>query len=303
MSDGRPAATIMIVSKNRRDDLRQAIASAVMQDGAVEVLVIDDGSTDGTAEMVSGEFPMARLIRHQESRGLVVRRNEGAAAASADVVVSIDDDAIFTTPRVVGAAVAGFDRAEVGAIAIPYANVNRSTAIYQQAPDGRQVFVTDTFIGTAHAIRRDLFLRLGGYREQLFHQGEEADYCIRMLAAGFVVRLGYGDPIHHFESPRRDFRRMDHYGPRNAIVFAWQNVPFPTALIQLPATIAAVVGLTLEPRRLVTRLSGVLDGLVSCVRFKRAPVSRQVFHLWRRLRRSATPLSLAEISGELASRA
>jgi hypothetical protein len=147
-----------------------------------------------------------------------------------------------------------------------------------------------------------VFLALGGYREPLFHQGEEADYCIRMLAASFVVRLGYGDPIHHFESPRRDFRRMDHYGPRNAILFAWQNVPLPAALVQMPATIAGVLMHTLKPSRLLTRVGGVIDGLVSCARFDRAPVPEPVFRLWRRLRRSPAPIGLDEIASELAIR-
>jgi GT2 family glycosyltransferase len=118
---------------------------------------------------------------------------------------------------------------------------SRSDAFGQAAPDDTNAYVIESFIGTAHALRRSLFLQLGGYREELFHQGEESDLCIRLLAAGYVVRLGRGEPIHHFESPRRDFRRMDHYGPRNAILFAWQNVPFPAALIQIPSTIAGVL--------------------------------------------------------------
>jgi len=302
MSTPPSTVTIMIVSKDRRDDLRSAVASALAQDYPADVLVIDDGSQDGTAQLIAVEFPRVRLIRHAESRGLVARRNEGVAVATTDVVVSIDDDAILATPRIVGEAMAAFDCAQVGAVAIPYANVKRGAEVHQLAPDRHRRYVTDTFIGTAHAVRRDVFLALGGYRERLFHQGEEADYCIRMLAAGFVVRLGHGDHIHHFESPRRDLSRMDHYGPRNAVLFAWQNVPFPAALAQMPVTIAGVLGLTLEPSRLLTRAGGVVDGLTSCARFDRAPVPEPVFRLWRRLRRAAPPLGLEDIASELPGR-
>src|SRR5262245_39352963 len=98
----------MIVTKNRRDELRQAVGTAVGQTGPVEVLVIDDGSTDGTSEMVRAEFPTARVISHGESRGLVARRNEGVAAAHTNIVVSIDDDALLTERDIVSSAVAGF---------------------------------------------------------------------------------------------------------------------------------------------------------------------------------------------------
>ena len=102
---------------------------------------------------------------------------------------------------------------------------------------------------------------VGGYREALVHQGEEGDYCLRMLDAGFIVRLGSADPIHHFESPRRDFRRMDYFGVRNAVLFVWQNVPMPYLWWHLPALIVRLALFTLQPGRLATRLSGMAAGL------------------------------------------
>lgn len=296
-----PIATVMIVTKDRCDDLRLAVSSALRQKGRVEVLVIDDGSRDRTSAMIASEFPDAKLVTHDESRGLVVRRNEGVAAAGGNIVISIDDDAVFTTPDIVEETVAAFDDERIGAVAIPFANVKRGPHLLQLAPDAAGTYVSDTFIGTAHAIRRDLFLRLGGYRGGLFHQGEEADYCIRLLAAGYVVRLGAGHPIHHFESPRRDFRRMDHYGPRNAILFAWQNIPLPFAMLQVPMTIGGVMIHTFNPGRVVTRLGGLVDGVSSCATFERAPVSSSVYQLWRRMRKAPAPLRLNDIATELAT--
>lgn len=291
-------ATVVIVTKNRCDELRVAVASAVSQSPPVEVLVIDDGSTDGTAGRIRAEFPTARVIRHDESRGYIVRRNEAAHAAEGDVLFSLDDDAAFSTPRVVEQTLREFPGGPIGAVAIPYADVNQGPTIHQLAPDGGSVFVTDTYIGTSHAVQKDLFLRLGGYREHLFHQGEEADFCIRLLAAGFVVRVGSADPIHHFESPKRDFRRMDHYGPRNAVLFAWQNVPFPYLLVHLPMTVLRVLLWTGRPARLVTRVGGLLDGLRQCLRHERRPVPARAYRLMRRLRRS-DPLTLSQVSADL----
>jgi GT2 family glycosyltransferase len=293
------SATVVVTTRNRKDDLRTCLASVQRQSIAVETIVIDDASTDGTVEMVGSEFPAVRLITHRDMHGYIRGRNEGARVATGDVIVSLDDDAAFSSGRIIADALECFDDERVAAVAIPYIDVNRAPTIRQRAPDSSATYVVESFIGTAHALRRSVFVALGGYREELFHQGEESDFCVRLLAAGYVVRLGRGEPIHHFESPRRDFRRMDHYGPRNAILFAWQNVPFPAALIQVPSTIAGVLLHTVQPGRLLTRIGGVLDGLACSVRMERAPVPDAVFRLWRRMRKSATPLRLNDIAGEL----
>jgi glycosyltransferase involved in cell wall biosynthesis len=276
-------ATVLITTRNRCDELRNALRSAAGQSAPVELLVIDDGSSDGTPAMLRQEFPDARVIRHDESRGLIVRRNEGVRAARGNIVFSIDDDAAFSTPHVVRQTLAEFSDDRIGAVAMPYIDVNRDQAVKQRAPADGEVYATDRFIGTAHAVRRDVFLQVGGYRDALVHQGEESDYCLRMLEAGFFVRLGRADPIHHFESPRRDVRRMDYFGARNSVLFVWQNVPMPDLVWHLPVVMVRLVLLTLRPGRLATRLSGLLAGLRLFASHPRRPVSKDTYRLARRL--------------------
>lgn len=295
-------ASVVITTKNRKDDLRVCLRSVLQQLPVPEVVVVDDGSTDGTSAMVLQEFPSAVLVRHDDSAGYIRRRNEGARIAQGRIIVSLDDDAVFSSPGIVAATVAAFDDDRVAAVAIPYIDVNRNPSINQLAPDSSDAYVVERYIGTAHAVRRDVFLALGGYREHLFHQGEESDLCIRLLDQGRVVRLGHGDPIHHFESPRRDFRRMDVFGPRNAVLFAWQNVPLPALLVRMPMTIAGVIAHTLQPLRLFTRIRGVIDGLVSCLSVDRRPVRQTTYALWRRLQRASPPLTLRAIASELSPR-
>ncbi len=294
-------ATVVITSKDRADDLRNCLHSVRQQVPAPEIIVIDDASTDATSAMVRDEFPEAILVTHEQPQGCIRGRNEAARLATGSVIVSLDDDAVFSSDDIVRHALAGFSDPRIAAIAIPYIDVNRDAVIRQRASDPEGVYVAASFIGTAHAIRKDVFLQLTGYREHLFHQGEESDLCIRMLAAGYVVRLGAGEPIHHFESPKRDFRRMDHYGPRNAILFVWQNVPLPAAAVLLPITIARLLVWTWNPARFLTRLVGVLSGLGQCVRQPRRPVPAATFALWRHLRVSVPPLRLDRIGGALAA--
>jgi glycosyltransferase involved in cell wall biosynthesis len=281
-------ATLIITTKNRKEELRLALQSAITQTVRPEVIVLDDGSTDGTADLVKAEFPGVVLHRFKESCGLIVRRNEGARMARGEILFSIDDDAQFSTPHVLEQTLAEFDSPRVGAVAIPYIEPNKANCVLQRAPSTDKIWVAPAFIGTAHALRRDLFLQLGGYREDLVHQGEESDYCIRMLAAGQVVRLGNSELILHHESPKRDLRRMDFFGCRNSILFAWQNVPGPYLPIFLLATTFNCLRWTFQPKRFATRLSGILAGYRDCLRTKRSPVPVGIYQSWRRLRKSGT---------------
>jgi glycosyltransferase involved in cell wall biosynthesis len=275
--------SIVITTKNRKEDLRCALKSCLFQTVQPEIIVMDDGSTDGTSEMVKNEFPSVLLYSFYESRGYIIRRNEGAAMATGDILFSIDDDAEFSTTSVLEQTIMGFSDPNIGAIAIPYIEPHKAALVLQKAPDKYNVWLTDRFIGTAHALRRKIFLKMEGYRESLVHQGEEGDFCIRMLDQEYYVRLGTSDPIIHHESPKRSYYRMDYYGCRNSILFLWQNAPLPLLPLYMLGTIWNCLKWTLIPTRLITRIQGLCSGLFSSFKAQRKPVSTKTFRLWRSL--------------------
>lgn len=293
-----PAATVVIVTKDRREDALRAVESAIAQEPPVEVLLVDDGSSDGTAEAVAEAFPRARVERHEEAAGYILRRNDAARRASAPVIVSIDDDAVFTSSGSVAAAVAAFDHPRVAAVAMPYVDVAQGEEVLQQAP-GDGVYVTHRFRGTAHALRKDVFVALGGYRSMLFHQAEEPDFAIRLLGAGYVVRLGRGDPVRHFGSPKRDVDRIWFYQCRNDVLFAWHNVPMPDVVLRLAKVVAHTLWLGVGVRRPGLFARGLRAGLAAVVRGQasREPVSRRAWRLYERLARG--PATIEGIEPEL----
>lgn len=278
-------ASIVITTKNRKEDLRVALRSCIVQTVKPEIIVIDDGSTDGTSDMVRTEFPSVLLKTFSESSGYIIRRNEGAVMASGDIIFSIDDDAEFSTPSVVEQTLVGFSNSIIGAIAIPYIEPQKADVLLQKSPDEYGIWLTDRFIGTAHAVRRDLFIKLRSYRENLIHQGEEGDFCIRMLDQGFNVRLGSSDPVIHHESPKRSFNRMDYYGCRNSILFLWQNAPISALPLYLIGTTLNCIKWSFIPNRLLVRFKGLLAGYLNCFVTKRVPVSKKTFDKWRSLRK------------------
>src|SRR5438128_1492334 len=109
-----PVASVVITTRNRCDELVDAVRSALNQSVPVEVLVIDDGSTDGTAELIRSQFPTVRLETSKMSLGYIAQRNRAAKLASGTFVFSIDDDAYFPSTETVAQTLRQFDHPRVG---------------------------------------------------------------------------------------------------------------------------------------------------------------------------------------------
>lgn len=280
-------ATIVITSKNRCDELRVALTSCIIQTADPEILVIDDGSDDGTSDMVKAEFPQVRLITKDRSEGLIARRNLGAELATGDVVFSIDDDAEFSSPHVVEQTLADFDDPRIAVVAIPLIEPNYANRKMQWPPDSDGTWISYTFKGTAYAARRDLFLKVGGFWADLVHQGEENDLAIRLLDRGYVVRVGRADPIIHYESPKRDLRRMHFYGRRNDLLFAARNVPAKYLPVHMVGTTINGLRYSFKVKQRSSMYSGLAKGWLDSfgADIERSPVSARVYKLYRKLKK------------------
>lgn len=289
-----PQASLIIVTKDRKEELRKSIESGLKQDADLEILVLDDHSEDGTEEMVTREFPQVRFYRSPVWQGLIRLRNLGAEMATAPILIFIDDDAVLQSSQTIRQALLEFEPACVGAVAMPLVNVHSSSKILKCSPDQKQIYITDFFAGSAAAIRKELFLRFGGYRISFQRQEEENDFCIRILNQGYVVRLGTSDPIYHYESSKRDRSSICYFAARSTLLFIWYNVPQPYFFIHLAASLLNLVKNAWKRKAWGPTARGVKDGLFGFFKKenKRQPVLRKVYRFSRKLRRiQAVPLS------------
>ena len=293
-------ASLVIATRNRCEELRQALRSAHAQTVVPETIVLDDASSDGTGEMVRREFPAVRYYRSEEPLGCSAQRNRGLQLASAPIVFSLDDDAAYSAPDTIERAIGEFSGRRIAALAMPFVNVNTGPAVLCRAPDSRGVWVTDTFVGAVAALRREAVLAVGGFREHWNQYGEESDLCLRLLGAGFITRLGSTAPAHHFESARRDHARWNFLGRRNDILFVLENVPLPWLVLHLPATTMNGVLTGIRSGHLGSSLRGVVAGyrMAWARRRERRPASPRAYRLHRRLKKSG-PLLLETLEAQL----
>ena len=282
---GALKATVVITTRNRCEELKRALDSVVAQTARPEIIVLDDGSTDGTSAMVAAAFPAVRLIRFEEAKGYIVGRNHAAGAAAGDVIFSIDDDAVYSTPDTVARVLPVFADPRIGAAAMPYIDVHYGPETKQAAAEDDEPRVIQQFRGTAHAVRRAAFLEVGGYREQLFQQCEEADLCLRLLDRGCLTVAAPAPPILHYESPRRDLRRITRYARRNDLLVIWWNYPRAEVLPALWTALLNGLRTGKHRRTMAYTIRSILLGLAALPRYPRLrrPIRPGPFALWKRL--------------------
>ena len=293
------AASVVIPTRDRVEELRELLYSLLSQTVPVEILVMDDGGSEATSKMLRVEFPRVRYNCLAGGLGPAFQRNRGIELATQPIVFPVDDDTLFVSPHTVAQTLADCDHARVGAVGIPFIDVRQDQTVQQRAP-AAGVHVVHAFVGAAHAVRRDVFLKVGGYREHFFFMGEEGDLCLRMMQAGYVTRLGRADPIYHLESSRRDLIRAGFSGRRNDILFAWHNVPWPFFPLHLLCT--TFNGLVAARRSGYFRsmLRGMASGYVDCFRRRneRRPVSTEIYRTHRSLKKQG-PQALTTIEHRL----
>lgn len=296
MPDGSAIrVTVGIVTKNRPDALRKALASLThIADRIAEVIVVDDTS-DAPAEAVVRDAPppiaaAARVFMQTRHEGYIVARNTIVREARTDFVLLMDDDAWLVDGSGVARALALLSaQPHVGAVAFAMATVTGAPwdARMQPAPVDYACYVP-SFIGFAHVLRRDIFLRLGGYREAFQFYGEEKEYCLRLLDAGFeVIYLPDARAVHVPHPSSRSHSRYLRLTIRNDCLAAIYNEPLPLPIVSVPIRLFRYFRLARgahDPGGLRWIAGDVLRRLPAAIRARR-PVAWATLRRWRRLRR------------------
>lgn len=178
MSDtSLPTVTVIIPTYNRGHVIRRALHSVLHQTyQSLEVIVVDDGSTDNTEAIVeSFNDPRILYIRHETKQGAATARNTGIKAASADFIAFQDSDDEWLCEKLERQmAIFRQAGAEVGVVYTGFVRLENNQASYCPPKDFRksgnilESLLNGNFVTTqAAVVRKECFQKVGLFDEQL----------------------------------------------------------------------------------------------------------------------------------------
>lgn len=230
---GLPAAmvdvSIVIVNWNVRDLLRRCLHSIVQTPvSGIEVIVVDNASTDGSGDVVQVEFPDVHLVINARNQGFPAAVNQGISLARGRYVLVLNPDTEVLGDAVATMVAFADEHPDVGVVGPQLLNPDGSvqssrrrfptlaTALFESTwlqpyaprrlleryrvgdqPDG-VVQDVDWLTGAALMARRQAIEQVGPMDERFFMYSEELDWCRRFREAGWrVVYLPTAQIIHH----------------------------------------------------------------------------------------------------------
>jgi N-acetylglucosaminyl-diphospho-decaprenol L-rhamnosyltransferase len=244
MKAGGPPVPVAIINYNTREHLRACLAS-VVPEHPPEVIVVDNASTDGSAEMVRHEFPEVTLIGRDDNPGYGAAANQAIAASSGDVVLLLNSDTRLLPGALSGVANYMGRHPRVGLVGPRLLNTDgtlqpscftwpgaRKTLKAVGSGLASRIFkVRDRHwwtwsydrprnvpcvLGAALAIRRTAFEEVGGFDPAFFMYYEETDLCVRLWRAGWSVQFAPDAEVVHVGGVSTDQQRAAMYAQKCA---------------------------------------------------------------------------------------
>ncbi len=216
-----------------------------------EIIVVDDASTDGSAEYVRTRFPEVLLIVNTARKGYAYCVNEGVRVATGDVVVLLNTD-VRPEKNFLKPLLRHFQDQKVfavGCLEISYENgktVARGRGVAQWVQGffihrrGETDMTTTAWVsGGSGAFKRSIWIKLGGM-DTIFtpFYWEDIDISYRALKAGYALRFEKNSCVHHrheegkiLTNYSQSYIRTVSY--RNQFLFIWKNADFETLWVHI----------------------------------------------------------------------
>jgi GT2 family glycosyltransferase len=232
--------TVVVLTHNRVREVLQTVQRLLALPEHPAIIVVDNGSTDGTADILACRFPGIRIIALERNLGAAAR-NLGIRDAKTPYVALCDDDTWWVRGSLLRAAEAleSYPRVAVvtGRVLVgrheredPACRVMAHSPLTTDSPlPGPPVM---GFLAGACMIRRLAFLNVGGFEPRFFLGGEEALVAVDLASAGWQMVYLPNVLIRHYPSEKRDAPARRRLLLRNALWFTWLRRPFSRAMRQ-----------------------------------------------------------------------
>lgn len=234
---------IVIATYNRADTLRETIKNVLTSAHGFEKLyVVDNASSDHT-RAVLGSFDDDRLtaVSNDQNLGAAGGKNVGLRMSTADIVIVIDDDAVFASDNPVSEVMRIFDSdTNLGLIQFKIINYQTGKVLRYEFPgdqpdiDQDNSFNIGYFIGAGHAIRKSMLERVGYYPDNFgLYAHEEVDLSYRAINHGYSMRYEPSVAVLHKKAPggRLPANAVLHQLLLNRMIMSRKYLPYRYALV------------------------------------------------------------------------
>lgn len=242
-----PLVTAFVITCNRKDSLARALRSLLASDyPRLELLVVDNGSTDGTVEILANDFPQVGVIRNDTNLGTCVAHNQGVKEAQGTYVIRVDDD-VALAPDCISTLVNVMEQDETIGIsgpklylggsnalwcvggAIDWRNLDTVTLGEGEADRGQYDTMREVdYIGCCMFVRRSVYDDIGLIDERFFIYFEDVDFNVRVHRHGSkIVYVPSAKGYHHI-TPRKGSLHSVWRFNRNRFVFFRRYMPLPS---------------------------------------------------------------------------
>lgn len=185
----RPTVSVIVPVFNGEKYIRQTIESILDQDyGSYEIIVVDDGSTDTTGEIIK-QYASIKYI-HQDNRGVASARNTGIQIAHGDYLAFIDADDLWDSTKLSKQHAFMVDHPEIAY------TFTRHTLFLSEDMETMPAWVRPdyaegelaAYIPSSMMIKKDVFIRIG-YFDESFVLSEDSDWFMRARDLGFKMAI------------------------------------------------------------------------------------------------------------------
>lgn len=292
--------SIVIPTYNRREDVLECLLSLKRQDYPnYEIIVVDNASTDGTAEAIKQRFPDMKLVKSQKNLGVTGGRNLGAKHANGDYVLFLDHDTV----------VDGRMLFELTSVMHNDSSIGLAGPIVYYYDDPRRIWAAGTSISlisgrisfnfadaidhgqfnntmevqvlpAALLVKKEVLNKVEPFDDTFFAVYEDTDFCFRVREAGYKVVCVPKAKIWHKTPLDRRVQALwvlsrAYYIARNRIIFMKKHVGnlrlalFLTIFLWVYALYYILKSFQfMKMRYAVDFWNGIIDGLLHIAGFK-----------------------------------
>jgi GT2 family glycosyltransferase len=261
-----PKISVLVVNWNGRRHLEHCLPSLVAQEypaEKLEIVLVDNGSVDGSVDFVSQHFPSVRILRNEHNQGFAKPNNDAASAATGDYVALINND-MRADPRwlanaarlldenndtvCIGSKILSWDGQRVDFNGGTMQFLGYATQEDIGSPAGASENLVKEILfpcGGAMLVNREVYLSSGGFDEDYFAIYEDVDFGWRLWLMGYRVILAPESVVYHRLHGTLDRSReekMRYLMHRNALWTVIKNYADDTLHKVLPVTVVQTLG-------------------------------------------------------------